>query len=69
VIDVGTDEVERPELVADRLRAALEVLPPTHLIAAPGCGCVARDRQATRAKLRAMVLGAQAVRLELAMRG
>lgn len=69
VLDAGTDAVERPEVVADRLRAALEVLPPTHLIAAPDCGCVARGRDATRAKLRAMVLGAEAVRLELAMRG
>ncbi len=68
VIDVGTDEVERPETVAARLRAALEVLPPERLIAAPDCGCVARDRAATRAKLRAMVLGTQAVRLELEAR-
>lgn len=68
VLDVGTDEVERPEVVADRLRAALEVLPPSRLIAAPDCGCVARSRSATRAKLRAMVLGTQAVRLEHAVR-
>jgi 5-methyltetrahydropteroyltriglutamate--homocysteine methyltransferase len=68
VIDVGTDEVERPETVAARLRAALEVLPPERLIAAPDCGCVARDRAATRAKLRALVLGAETVRLELARR-
>src|SRR5262245_7287073 len=68
VIDVGTDEVERPETVAARLRAALEVLPPERLIAAPDCGCVARDRAATRAKLRALVLGAESVRLELAPR-
>jgi 5-methyltetrahydropteroyltriglutamate--homocysteine methyltransferase len=68
VIDVGTDEVDRPETVAARLRAALEVLPPERLIAAPDCGCVARDREATRAKLRALVLGAETVRLELASR-
>jgi 5-methyltetrahydropteroyltriglutamate--homocysteine methyltransferase len=68
VIDVGTDEVERPETVAARLRAALEVVPPERLIAAPDCGCVARGRDATRAKLRALVLGTQAVRLELEAR-
>jgi 5-methyltetrahydropteroyltriglutamate--homocysteine methyltransferase len=68
VIDVGTDEVERPETVAARLRAALEVLPPERLIAAPDCGCTARDRAATRAKLRALVLGAESIRLELAAR-
>jgi 5-methyltetrahydropteroyltriglutamate--homocysteine methyltransferase len=68
VIDVGTDEVERPETVAARLRAALEVLPAERLIAAPDCGCTARDRAATRAKLRALVLGAESIRLELAAR-
>ena len=68
VIDVGTDEVERPEIVAARLRAALEVLPAERLIAAPDCGCTARDRAATRAKLRALVLGAESIRLELAAR-
>lgn len=65
VIDVGTDDIESPETVAARLRAALEVLPAERLIAAPDCGCVARNRDATRAKLRALVLGAQIVRKEL----
>ena len=46
----------------------LEVVPPERLIAAPDCGCVARGRAATRAKLRALVLGAEAIRLELATR-
>src|SRR5574341_1375829 len=54
VVDAGTDEVERPETVAARLRAALEVLPPERLIAAPDCGFVARRRDAARAKLRAL---------------
>jgi 5-methyltetrahydropteroyltriglutamate--homocysteine methyltransferase len=65
VIDVGTDAVESPELVADRLRAALEVVPAERLIAAPDCGCVARTREATRAKLRALVCGAEIVRTQL----
>ena len=62
VIDAGTDEVESPETVAARLWAALEVLPPERLLAAPDCGFVARRRDAARAKLRALVLGAAIVR-------
>lgn len=65
VIDVGTDAVERPEEVSARLRAALEVVPAERLVAAPDCGCVARSREATRAKLRALVLGTEAVRFEI----
>lgn len=66
VVDAGSDEVERPETVAARLRAALDVLPPERLIAAPDCGFVARGRDAARAKLRTLVLGAEIVRRELA---
>lgn len=68
VIDAGSDEVESPETVAARLRAALAILPPERLIAAPDCGMVARSRQAARLKLRALVLGTQIVRHELAGR-
>lgn len=65
VIDAGTDEVEPPETVADRLRAALGVLLPERLVAAPDCGLVARGREAARLKLRALVLGTQIVRREV----
>ncbi len=43
-------------------QVALEVLPPERLMAAPDCGFVARRRDAARAKLRALVLGAAIVR-------
>jgi 5-methyltetrahydropteroyltriglutamate--homocysteine methyltransferase len=66
VIDAGNNTVETPELVADRLRAALEVLPAERLIAAPDCGCVSLTRAAAGAKMHAMVRGAQIVRTELA---
>jgi 5-methyltetrahydropteroyltriglutamate--homocysteine methyltransferase len=68
VVDAGTDEIERAETVAARLRAALEIVPPERLIAAPDCGFVARRREAARAKLRALVLGAAIVRSELERR-
>jgi 5-methyltetrahydropteroyltriglutamate--homocysteine methyltransferase len=66
VVDAGTDVVERAETVAARLRAALDVVPADRLLAAPDCGFVARGRDAARAKLRALVLGAAIVRAEVA---
>ena len=65
VIDVGSEKIETPGEVAARLRAALEVLPPARLVAAPDCGCVALPRDVARAKLAAMVAGARMVREEL----
>lgn len=66
VIDVGRESIETPDIVARRLRAALEVLPVERLIAAPDCGCGALPRDVARAKLDAMVVGARKVRAELA---
>ena len=68
VIDVGREEIETPEKVASRLRAALEILPAERLIAAPDCGCAALPREVARAKLSALVAGARIVRAELLSR-
>ncbi len=65
VIDVGTEEVESPELVATRIRKALPYVEPGRLLPCTDCGLVPRTRQAARAKLRALVEGAQLVRREL----
>jgi 5-methyltetrahydropteroyltriglutamate--homocysteine methyltransferase len=65
VIDVGRNDLETPQQVAKRLRAALEVVPAERLIAAPDCGCTALPRAVARAKLDAMVAGARMVRAEL----
>ena len=62
VIDVGRETIETAADVERRLRAALEVVPANHLIAAPDCGCGALPRDVARGKLRAMVEGAKAVR-------
>ena len=40
VIDVGTEEVETPKVVADRIRHALEHVPADRLIACTDCGMV-----------------------------
>jgi 5-methyltetrahydropteroyltriglutamate--homocysteine methyltransferase len=65
VIDVGSEQVEAPETVAERLRAALQIVPPERLIAAPDCGCAALSRETARAKLKALVAGTAIVRAEL----
>ena len=68
VIDVGTEEVESPALVAERIRKALPHVEPGRLFPCTDCGLVPRSRQAARAKLRALVEGAQMVRRELGER-
>jgi 5-methyltetrahydropteroyltriglutamate--homocysteine methyltransferase len=65
VIDVGTETVESPELVAERIRRALPFVAPEHLIACTDCGLVPRSRKASSGKMRALALGAAIVRAEL----
>jgi 5-methyltetrahydropteroyltriglutamate--homocysteine methyltransferase len=65
VLDLGTEEVETPEVVAGRLRRALEVVGPERLVAAPDCGMKYLPRDRAFAKLQAMVEGARLVEEEL----
>lgn len=65
VIDVGTEEVESPELVATRIRKALPYVAPERLFPCTDCGLVPRSRQAARGKLKALAEGARLVRREL----
>ena len=62
-IDNGVDEVETPEYVAGKLLAAAKYLPATQIQAAPDCGLV--PLPIARAKLKAMVEGAQLARKQL----
>lgn len=65
VLDLGDHAVETPEIVADRLRAALEYVPAERLIAAPDCGMKYLPRDVAFGKLQALVAGADLVRREL----
>jgi 5-methyltetrahydropteroyltriglutamate--homocysteine methyltransferase len=65
-IDVGTEEVETPEVVAARLRRALEHVPASQLYPCTDCGLVPRSRVASQGKMRALAAGAAVVRAELA---
>jgi 5-methyltetrahydropteroyltriglutamate--homocysteine methyltransferase len=67
VLDLGSDEAETPEVVAERIRRALEVVPPERLVVAPDCGMKYLSRDLAFRKLRAMVAGARLVRKDLAV--
>jgi 5-methyltetrahydropteroyltriglutamate--homocysteine methyltransferase len=61
VLDLGSSEVETAELVAERIRRALEVVPPERLVVAPDCGMKYLSREVAYRKLEAMVAGARLV--------
>ena len=61
VIDVGTEQVETPDVVARRIEAALKFVPPDHMIACTDCGLVPRSRHAAVGKMHALSRGAALV--------
>jgi 5-methyltetrahydropteroyltriglutamate--homocysteine methyltransferase len=62
VIDVKSNEVESPELVASRILRALRVLPADRITVNPDCGLRHVPAAVARAKLRAMTAGAALAR-------
>jgi 5-methyltetrahydropteroyltriglutamate--homocysteine methyltransferase len=67
VINLGDETPETPELVAQRIRKALQYISPDRLIAAPDCGLKYLPRASARAKLRALAQGAAIVNKELGL--
>jgi 5-methyltetrahydropteroyltriglutamate--homocysteine methyltransferase len=65
VLDLGAQEAETEAVVAERLRAALAVVGPERLVAAPDCGMKYLSRDLAFRKLEAMVAGARLVDEEL----
>jgi 5-methyltetrahydropteroyltriglutamate--homocysteine methyltransferase len=65
VLNLGDEQVETPQVVADRIRAALQQVEPERLVVAPDCGMKYLPRDVAFAKLQAMVAGARIVRGEL----
>jgi 5-methyltetrahydropteroyltriglutamate--homocysteine methyltransferase len=65
VIDVKSPAVETPDLVAARIRRALEYVPPGRLMVNPDCGLRHLAPDIARRKLHAMVAGTAIVRTEL----
>jgi 5-methyltetrahydropteroyltriglutamate--homocysteine methyltransferase len=66
VIDVKTNDVESAQVVATRVRRALDVVGADQLVVNPDCGLRHLRPDTARAKLAAMVAGAAIVRDELA---
>jgi 5-methyltetrahydropteroyltriglutamate--homocysteine methyltransferase len=67
VLDLGSSEVETPDVVATRIRRALTAVPPQRLAVAPDCGMKYLPRERAFRKLEAMVAGARLVREDLAL--
>ena len=65
VIDLGTEQIETPQTVAERIRAGLKVVAPERLVLAPDCGMKYLTREAAFGKLKALAEGAAIVRREL----
>ena len=65
VIDVGKEEIETPQTVANRIRAALPYVDPEHLFPCTDCGMVPRSRTSAAGKMRSLAAGAAIVRKEI----
>ncbi len=65
VIDLADPQVETPDVVAARIRAALPYAPADHIVVAPDCGMKYLPREVAFGKMRAMVEGAEIVRAEV----
>jgi 5-methyltetrahydropteroyltriglutamate--homocysteine methyltransferase len=67
IVDVKSYWVEPVEEIAERVRRCLRHAPPERLSFAPDCGLSQTARWAARAKLRNLVAGVGAVRIELGL--
>ena len=65
VIDVKNTDIETPDMVAEHIRKALNVLPAERIQILTDCGCFHLPRDVTFAKMKAMVEGTKIVRKEL----
>lgn len=67
LLNLNTHAIETPEHIADRLRAALQVVPAERLHASSDCGMWFLPRAVARGKTEALVAGANIVRRELGL--
>jgi 5-methyltetrahydropteroyltriglutamate--homocysteine methyltransferase len=65
VIDLGDMTVETPQIVTERIRRALDVVPAKRIVVAPDCGMKYLPRAIAFAKMKAMADGAALLRREL----
>ena len=65
VIDVKDQAIETPDIVAERIRKALNIIPAEKMFVLPDCGLFHLPRDVAFAKLRALVEGTRLIRKEL----
>ena len=65
VLNLGDMTIETPEVVAGRIRSALQYVPADRMVLAPDCGMKYLPRNIAFAKMKAMADGARIVRKEL----
>jgi 5-methyltetrahydropteroyltriglutamate--homocysteine methyltransferase len=65
VLDLSSNHLETPEVVAARIRRALPFVDANRMILAPDCGMKYLSREAAFGKMKAMADGAKIVRAEL----
>lgn len=65
VVDVKTEQIESADVIAQRIRRALDTFPADKLIINPDCGLRHLPADVARSKLAAMVEGTAAVRCTL----
>jgi 5-methyltetrahydropteroyltriglutamate--homocysteine methyltransferase len=65
-LDLNDMQVETPQVVADRIRRALEHVKPEQVVLAPDCGMKYLPREVAQGKLVAMVQAAKQLRQEYA---
>jgi 5-methyltetrahydropteroyltriglutamate--homocysteine methyltransferase len=65
VLDLSTPEVETPEVVADRVRRALDDVDVSRLVLSSDCGLKYLPRSSAEGKMRSLALAAEVLRTEL----
>jgi len=65
VLDLSTEDIETPEVVAARIRRALPFITPDRILVAPDCGLKYLPRRVAFGKMQAMVEGTRIVRREI----
>lgn len=64
LLDLGTQDVESPDRIADQIRAALAIVPPERLHPCSDCGMWFLPRDVAFGKIRALAAGTEIVRRE-----
>jgi methionine synthase II (cobalamin-independent) len=66
VVDIRTTMIESPEVIADRIRTVIDVVPPERVWLTTDCGMKPLPRTVARMKLKALTEAAKIVRAEVA---